>query len=139
LPETLCEPAQGGDTADHRDSTGKHDLARVDVHQPRHRDSDQHIKYDIGRSNQEAQLLVGQVKINLDALCHHAEHLRIEEIQHGRKDDDGEPVIGGCARWPWHSVGLDVRHEPRRLRRCRCDDRGPPFPSESSLYVLLRI
>src|ERR1700730_5784320 len=94
LSEALRKSAERGDTADHRYSAGEHDLARVDVYQPRHRDADQHIENDVGGSDEKTNLLVGQMKVDLDALGHHAKHLRVEEVEHGGENDHGKPVIG---------------------------------------------
>ena len=112
--ETLRQSAERGDAADGRNPARQHDLARVNIHQARHRDTDQHIENDVGRTNQEAQFLIAQVQIDFDPLRHHAEHLRVEEVQHGRENDDREPVISGWAGRP----GLAARLRLERRHGC---------------------
>ena len=86
----LCaSPPQRGNPANRGNPAGQHDFPRVDVHQPRHWNADQHIEDDVGRPDQEAQFLVGQVEIDLDTLGHQTEYAGIEEIEHGRQYDDG--------------------------------------------------
>ena len=100
LREILRKAAQRGDAADRCDSTRQYDLARIDVHQPCHRNADQHVEHDIGRPDEKPQLFIGQVEVDLDALRHYAEHARVKKIQHRRKNDDGKCVIGGPIRRP---------------------------------------
>src|SRR5207248_7742945 len=54
LDEVLREPAERGDAADESDAPGEHVLARVQVHQARQRDPDQHVEDDVGGPQEEA-------------------------------------------------------------------------------------
>src|SRR6266513_1798368 len=100
LHEVLREPAERGDAADESDAPGEHVLARVQVHQARQGDPDQHVEDNVGGPQEEAKLLVRQVKIALDVLGHHAEDLRVQKIQRRSENDHGEAVIGHTAGRP---------------------------------------
>jgi hypothetical protein len=96
----LRQTTEGCQTAGECDPAGKHDLARVDVDQASERDTDQHIEKDVGRTDQKPELLVCQTKVDLDALGHHGEQLRVEEVEHGRENDHRQPVVGDAPRRP---------------------------------------
>jgi hypothetical protein len=58
------------------------------------------IEQDVGGPDQETNLLVSELEGELDALGQHAEHLRVEEIEHGGENDHGQAVIGDAPRGP---------------------------------------
>jgi hypothetical protein len=120
LHEVLRQPPERGDAADEGDAAGEHVLPRIEVHQARQRNADQHVEDDVGGSEQEPELLVCEVEISFDVRGHHAENLRVEKIQRRGQNDHEQAVIRRTARGPPQSLRTGRRHRRCRTRRRSC-------------------